>query len=133
MWGVKPGALWSGWDRGGATGAGSFKDALQSPGRMGGGLSGQREQREQRPGDRKPGGWSQTGSIPKGLVSRGCGAKKVALLHPRGPFLPSSVSQLPLSTSAFLSLSAFRSDSSVILEASGGQGPYPVHLCVLVF
>ena len=53
MWGVKPGALRSGWDTGGATGAGSFKDAPQSPGRMGGGLSGQREQREQRPGDRK--------------------------------------------------------------------------------
>lgn len=71
-------------------------------------------------------------SIPRGLVYRVCGAKKEALLCPRGPFLPSSVSQLPLSTSALLSLSAFRSVSSIILEASGGQGPYPVHLCVLV-
>ena len=62
-------------------------------------------------------------NIPRGLVYRGCGAKKVVLLHPRGPFHPSSVSQLPLSTSALLSSSAFRSVSSIILEASEVKDP----------
>ena len=63
------------------------------------------------------------GIFQEGWCTGGVVYRKVVLLHPRGPFHPSSVSQLPLSTSALLSSSAFRSVSSIILEASEVKDP----------
>lgn len=94
------------------------------------GISEQREQSEQRPGGRKAGGQFQNREYSKGAGAQevwGCGRSSPSI--PGAPF--SLCLQLPPSTSALLSLSVFRSVSPIILEGPEGQGPCPVHLCVL--